>query len=86
MAKRSALQTVRCATPFSSFETFYLPSIAWLMIIGRWNYSNMNDGIEGMSMALFTRYLKWSPEEVQVFLCKVREELQDTNIHAFWTM
>ena len=56
------------------------------MIIGRWNYSNMNDGIEGMSMALFTRYLKWSPEEVQVFLCKVREELQDTNIHAFWTM
>ncbi len=46
----------------------------------------MRDGIEAMSMALFTRELGWTVEEVQVFLVHVRRELGDGNIFAYWTL
>ena len=37
-------------------------------------------------MALFTRCLGWSPEEVTVFLTSVRKEMADKSIHAWWPM
>ncbi|TEA17087.1 putative methyltransferase tdiE [Colletotrichum sidae] len=43
-------------------------------------------GIEGFSMAPFTRALNWSPQEVNVFLVDVRKDINDRGIHAYWPM
>ena len=42
----------------------------------------LNEGLEGFSLALFTRVLGWRPDEVQVLLSKVSKDLNDKNIHA----
>jgi hypothetical protein len=51
-----------------------------------WNLANMTDGLEGFSMALFTRILGWSKEEVHNFLVTVKTEMQDRSVHAYWQM
>ncbi|KAI3580337.1 S-adenosyl-L-methionine-dependent methyltransferase [Fusarium oxysporum f. sp. albedinis] len=54
--------------------------------IGEWNNLNMDSfkGLEALSMAALTRVLGWSQEEVTVFLAKVRRDLNDRTIHAYF--
>ncbi|KAK0388573.1 hypothetical protein NLU13_4816 [Sarocladium strictum] len=52
--------------------------------LGFWNNQNMVNDLSGLSMALFNRGLGWSPEEIEVFLVKVRAEMNDRNIHTWW--
>ncbi|KAF9874845.1 hypothetical protein CkaCkLH20_07539 [Colletotrichum karsti] len=52
-------------------------------LIGTWSLENNLEGIEGWTMAAYTRALNWKKEEVQVFLIDVRKELKDRNIHAY---
>lgn len=40
----------------------------------------------GLSVAIFTRLLGWTVEELEVFLVDVRREMRDTSIHAYWSM
>jgi hypothetical protein len=40
--------------------------------LGLWNLGNTLDGLEGFTMAFFTRILGWQPEDVHVFLVGVR--------------
>ncbi len=54
--------------------------------LGAWNLENITSGIEGMTMALFTRGLGWTAEEVQVFLAKVRSDLRNRKMHTYWAM
>ncbi|KAH9207970.1 S-adenosyl-L-methionine-dependent methyltransferase [Leptodontidium sp. 2 PMI_412] len=54
--------------------------------LGMLSRQNMLDGIEGLSMALFTRVLAWSKEEVDVFLASVKKELQRDSLHAYWDL
>ena len=42
----------------------------------------IEDGLEGFSLRLFTNALGWKVEEVQVMLAKVRKDLRDPKIHA----
>jgi len=56
---------------------FKCPSNPWLKdkkqkTLGLWHLANTLDGLEGFTMAFFTRILGWKPEEVQVFLAGVR--------------
>ena len=50
--------------------------------MGAFNLAGLLEGLEGFSMALFTRVLGKSPDEVQVFLMDVRKELRDPKIHT----
>jgi hypothetical protein len=52
---------------------------------GMWNLENMT-ALGGFNMALFTRVLGWSKEEVETFLIDVRKEMKDPKIHAYWQM
>ena len=45
--------------------------------IGRIRGVAMNEGVEGYSLALYTRFLGWSPTEVRILLAKVRSEFND---------
>jgi hypothetical protein len=54
--------------------------------IGQWNNANMDafNGLEALSIAVLTRVLGWSQEEVVVFLSKVRKDFNNKSIHAYW--
>lgn len=54
--------------------------------LGAWTLLNIDTGVEGMTMALFTRGLGWSSEEVQVFLAGVRKDMRNKNMHTYWPM
>lgn len=54
--------------------------------LGAWNNENTSIALESLTMAPFTRGLGWSSEEVNAFLPKVRSDLNDPKIHAYWPM
>ena len=53
---------------------------------GHWTYENIVQGVQALSLALFTRALDWKPEQLEVFLSDVRKDLRNRNIHAYWKM
>lgn len=44
---------------------------------------NFLEGLEGFTMAPFTRVLGWKPEEVQVLIAQVRTEMLKRKIHGW---
>ncbi|GME52733.1 Methyltransferase type 12 [Neofusicoccum parvum] len=70
-------------------EVFKLPIGGWpkdkrMKDAGMYNLVQVLDGIEGFCLRLFTDFLKWNSEEVQVFVAKVRKELKDKSIHMLY--
>jgi hypothetical protein len=51
-----------------------------------WMLENFSDGLSGLSMAVFTRGLGWSQEELEVFLIEVRKSMKDPKIHGYYPM
>ncbi|RDW85977.1 S-adenosyl-L-methionine-dependent methyltransferase-10 [Coleophoma crateriformis] len=62
------------------------PADKHLKMLGAYNYLMLMQGIEAFSLRLFINVLKWSYEEVQVLLTKVRNDLKDRRIHAYTEM
>ncbi|KAG5992602.1 hypothetical protein E4U54_003596 [Claviceps lovelessii] len=54
--------------------------------LGYWTYHDIAGGLSGLSMAVFTRCLGWSAEQVELFLVSVKEDMKDKHIHAYWPM
>lgn len=52
--------------------------------IGMWTLENFSSSLSGISVALFTRGLGWTVQELEVFLVDVRKEMKDTKFHAYW--
>lgn len=52
--------------------------------LGRWAMENFTWGCESMSLAIFTRVLGWSIDEVRVLMAQVRKDLKNRKIHAYW--
>ncbi|KAF9881603.1 MFS sugar transporter [Colletotrichum karsti] len=70
-------------------SVFKWPSNSWpkdrmYKELGIWANENFCNGLEGFTMALFTRAHEWTREEVLVFLTSVRKDLNDKSIHAYW--
>ncbi|CAI9627888.1 unnamed protein product [Alternaria alternata] len=51
--------------------------------LGQYNRINWEQGIEGWSLYLLTTVMKWSKEEVEVYLAHMRTALRDRSIHAY---
>lgn len=69
-------------------EVFKLPMNGWprntqLKQIGQMSEQNWLAGLSAFSMALFSRSLKWSKTEIEVYLVNVRQCLSDKNVHAY---
>ena len=67
-----------------------VPIGAWpkdptMKTVGIYNRSIIIDGLQGVGMAPLTRALKWSPEQVEVFLMDVRRSLMKSPAHAYYT-
>ena len=52
--------------------------------LGQWAHENFSWGCESMSLALLTRVLGWSADEVTVFMALVREDLRNRKLHGYW--
>lgn len=66
-----------------------LPIGAWtkdsrLKEAGKFALVAMLDGLQGISLAIFTRFLEWQVEEVEVFLAQVRNEWKQRRVHSYW--
>ena len=48
-----------------------------------WCCQNLLDGINAMTMAIYTRVLGWSKERIEVLLAQARNDLKDKSIHAY---
>jgi hypothetical protein len=57
-----------------------------LKTLGAYCNENVRSGLEGLSLAMFTRVREWSREELEVFLAEVRKELNDRKIHCYSPM
>lgn len=54
--------------------------------MGQWTLDNYLEGIQGGSLALFTRMLGWTKERVELFLMEVRKELHLQKSHFYFPM
>ncbi|KEZ44048.1 hypothetical protein SAPIO_CDS3786 [Scedosporium apiospermum] len=54
--------------------------------LGTWACENIANGASGLSLALFTRGLGWSAEEVEVFLSGVRKDMRNVRMHTYYTI
>ncbi|KKY18340.1 putative phosphoethanolamine n [Phaeomoniella chlamydospora] len=45
--------------------------------------SFLDGALDSFSLALFTRFADWTPEEVQVLLAHVREEIRSNKMHVY---
>ncbi|KAG8530556.1 uncharacterized protein KY384_005059 [Bacidia gigantensis] len=46
----------------------------------------MLDGIQGLMMALWTRFLGWSEQEIEVFAAEARKEWRSRKVHSYWPL
>ncbi|KAI9796416.1 MAG: hypothetical protein M1833_006188 [Piccolia ochrophora] len=53
-----------------------------LKTIGIFHKEQLKQGLQGIVMGLFTRSLGWTQAEVEVFLIKLREEINSRDIHV----
>jgi len=54
--------------------------------IGQANLINMLEGLEGFSMAVYTRILGWSAEDVNDLLGQVRADMKNRKYHSYLNM
>ena len=74
-----------------SVQRFKIPIGSWpadpkLRETGTFQLVAMLDGLSGLSLAVFTRILGWSPEELEVFLAGVRTEWKSKRVHTYWPL
>ena len=70
-------------------QKFVIPVGTWpkdkqLKAVGAWNFLQINEGLEGFVMALFTRHLGYSKEECDAICSKIRQEMKSQKMHAFF--
>ena len=52
--------------------------------VGAWNYLQIFEGLEAFTYALFTRILGYSRQEVDVVCAKIRKDMKNPKMHAFF--
>ncbi|MCJ1476927.1 hypothetical protein MMC13_005596 [Lambiella insularis] len=72
-----------------SHQRLPLPVGTWpadkrLKELGAWNYLQCTEGLDAFVMAVFTRTLGYTREEVEVLVAKARKELKDPKMHCMF--
>ena len=70
---------------------FALPSNPWPKgerekMLGFMQMTNISDGLQGMTMSLFTKVLGWSVEQIEALVADVRNDLRNTKIHVYYVL
>lgn len=69
-------------------KVFKVPLGMWplnrrMKTVGLYNRSMIYDGLQGISMGPFTRGLKWTPHEVEIYLIGIRRALLNSGVHSY---
>ncbi|KAL4748712.1 hypothetical protein BDW72DRAFT_147680 [Aspergillus terricola var. indicus] len=69
-------------------EIYKVPFSPWakdpkLKELGRFHQANMLEALDAYSLALMTRFLGWTVEEVRMLLASARKELLDRKLHIY---
>lgn len=67
--------------PFNSW-----PSDPCLKEIGRYHCVDLDLGLEGLSLAVLTRVLGWTREDVLALCGEARQNLRNRKMHGYWKM
>ncbi|KAF3915124.1 hypothetical protein ABW20_dc0101740 [Dactylellina cionopaga] len=72
-------------------EIFKLPNAPWpkdkqLKEAGAYHLATFFEGLEALSMRLFTYFHEMTTEQVQVLLVDVRKEMKDHHIHTYFNL
>ncbi|KAK6356503.1 hypothetical protein TWF718_000861 [Orbilia javanica] len=51
---------------------------------GRFLKAALSDGLQGLSLAIFTRILGWKPDEVEAFIALCRNDLNNKSFHGYF--
>lgn len=51
---------------------------------GKFGLAAMLQGLKGISLAIFTRFLGWQVDEMDILLAQVRAEWRQRRIHSYW--
>ena len=54
--------------------------------IGAYQLVAMLEGLESLTLRLWTKYLDWSTTEIEVALAKVKGEFKRTDVHSYWPL
>lgn len=70
-------------------ERLVIPGNAWprgreMKTLGLWQMTNFLDGIQAVTMTIFTRGLGMTPEEVEVLLVDVRKDIKNLGVHFYF--
>ena len=70
---------------------FKIPIGTWpadpkLREMGAFQLVAMLDGIQGLTVMAWVKFLGWREEEVEVFLAKVRAEWRSRKVHSYWPL
>ena len=68
--------------------SFKIPVNSWpkdkrLKEVGKYQCLNYSEGLEGISVGLFTRVLNWQPLELSVFFARIRKEIVSRDMHIY---
>ena len=67
-------------------DTFCTTDPALQKQVGAWNFLQITEGLEAFTYALFTRVLGYSQQEVDVICAKIRDEMKNPQMHAYFYM
>lgn len=70
-------------------QEFKLPIGFWpveprLREAGKFALGSMLAGLHGISLAIFTRFLKWEVDEMDELLDRVKDEWKLRGVHSYW--
>jgi len=70
---------------------FKIPIGPWpedvkLRTVGAYQLVAMLEGLEALTLRLWTRHLGWSITEIDVAMAKVRGEFRREDIHSYWPL
>lgn len=95
---RSATEALRCKSWMATAgfvnlgeKKFAVPMNPWAKgedqkALGAMQMANNLEGVDGLTMAVFTRALGWEPARVEQLLVDVKRDMADRSIHAYLTM
>lgn len=75
------VQAVKSLLPLGTW-----PKDKKLKQIGLFNWTQLWEGLQGMSLRLYIDFLGWTREDLEVFLTEVRGDLKDSSVHAMFDL
>ena len=80
--EQAGFSNIRCEKP--KLPLGWWPKDPRLKEIGIFHYAQFMDGLQGIAIGVFTKILKWDPNDVEDMIAKLKDSIRDQKIHGYW--